>query len=349
MRFMDKKEEVLDIELTDYGKYLLSQGKFKPAYYAFYDDNILYDGEFAGIVESQSAIGNRIRNETPQLQVQSKFLENNQKSMEIDLGGVTQLVSILSKDRYVLNKILGTSEIGNQNAPAISLKVLQGEITGTIERVYQPPTLNPLKKPNLLPIPQINMDLTFEIKVATLDAAETESPSPASYLPTSERLTDFMDKELFSRPAADGSYLKVKSDYLLFDLDEKNTNFLRENFEVEVYKIDNESSAEERLIPLTFMRDVTPQMKNGILLDVDDFDGTSYASVFPSVDNVEYYFDIFVDEEIDRRLILNAISLLKSKGLYTDEEFMSDDIFAKLEVADIYGKVVDDSDIIKCD
>ena len=38
MAFFNKKEEVMDIELTQYGKYLLSQGKFKPVFYAFFDE-----------------------------------------------------------------------------------------------------------------------------------------------------------------------------------------------------------------------------------------------------------------------------------------------------------------------
>ena len=56
MLFMDKKEEVIDIELTPYGKQLLSMGKMKPVYYAFFDDNIMYDAEYAGVTEQQNAI-----------------------------------------------------------------------------------------------------------------------------------------------------------------------------------------------------------------------------------------------------------------------------------------------------
>ena len=37
MTFFNKKEEVLDIELTPHGKGLLSQGKFRPSYYLFFD------------------------------------------------------------------------------------------------------------------------------------------------------------------------------------------------------------------------------------------------------------------------------------------------------------------------
>ena len=36
-----KKEDVLDIELTQFGKYQLSKGKFKPANYTVSDDEIL--------------------------------------------------------------------------------------------------------------------------------------------------------------------------------------------------------------------------------------------------------------------------------------------------------------------
>ena len=43
MAFLDRKEQVMDTQLTQYGKRLLAKGKFKPAYYAFYDDDIIYD------------------------------------------------------------------------------------------------------------------------------------------------------------------------------------------------------------------------------------------------------------------------------------------------------------------
>ena len=53
--FFDKKEEVLDIQLTQHGKYLLSRGEFDPKFYAFFDDDIIYDTEYAGFIETQNA------------------------------------------------------------------------------------------------------------------------------------------------------------------------------------------------------------------------------------------------------------------------------------------------------
>ena len=38
MSFFNKKEEVYHIELTPYGRYLLSIGKLKPHHYRFFDD-----------------------------------------------------------------------------------------------------------------------------------------------------------------------------------------------------------------------------------------------------------------------------------------------------------------------
>ena len=68
MEFFDKKEEVMEIHLTSYGKELLySKGKFKPFYYSFFDEGILYDGatsrrHFRGY---KMLLQNRIKNETP--------------------------------------------------------------------------------------------------------------------------------------------------------------------------------------------------------------------------------------------------------------------------------------------
>jgi hypothetical protein len=68
-KFIDKKEQVFDFQLTPYGKYSLSTGAFKPVYYTFYDGEILYDGKYAdrggnGIQETQNNIHTRIKENT---------------------------------------------------------------------------------------------------------------------------------------------------------------------------------------------------------------------------------------------------------------------------------------------
>ena len=56
----------MQIEMTPYGRYLYSIGKFRPHSYEFVDDDILYK---SGSSEDQESIHNRIINETPKLKI----------------------------------------------------------------------------------------------------------------------------------------------------------------------------------------------------------------------------------------------------------------------------------------
>ena len=60
MTFFNKDEDVMKIELTPHGRKLLSHGKLKPFYYAFYDDDILYDSDRAGFSETNADSKNTI-------------------------------------------------------------------------------------------------------------------------------------------------------------------------------------------------------------------------------------------------------------------------------------------------
>jgi hypothetical protein len=68
-KFIDKKEQVFDFQLTPYGKYTLSTGAFKPVYYTLYDGEVLYDSQYAGLTgsgvqEQQNNIHTRIKENT---------------------------------------------------------------------------------------------------------------------------------------------------------------------------------------------------------------------------------------------------------------------------------------------
>ena len=55
MKFFNKKEDVLEIKLTQYGKHKLSLGELNPTYYAF-DDDVLYDARYAGDEEEDQGM-----------------------------------------------------------------------------------------------------------------------------------------------------------------------------------------------------------------------------------------------------------------------------------------------------
>lgn len=73
MTFFNKKEDVLKIELTPHGRKLLSQGKLKPVYYAFLDDDILYDIVKGGSSENNSQTKDRILSETIYMAPQTNY------------------------------------------------------------------------------------------------------------------------------------------------------------------------------------------------------------------------------------------------------------------------------------
>ena len=71
MTFFNKKTEVMQIEMTPYGRYLYSIGKFKPHSYEFVDEDILYRA--SGSTEDQEAAHTRIISETPKLKINRAF------------------------------------------------------------------------------------------------------------------------------------------------------------------------------------------------------------------------------------------------------------------------------------
>ena len=174
MKFLNKKEQILQIELTQYGKHLLSKGVFSPTYYAFFDDNILYDSEFAGFVEHQNEINNRVIKDTPQLGAQYIF-----DSVEEQVRKVNKYIRDKDEEFHTYGRLaelgsdatiaqaakfhsmaapLGTSALDKIYAPAWSIKLLHGEISGSVNLLtgsYQ----------NSF-IPQINPEpITYKYKI----------------------------------------------------------------------------------------------------------------------------------------------------------------------------------------
>ena len=120
-KFLNKKEQVIDFKLTNYGHYLLSIGKMKPVYYAFFDDNVLYDGEYAGITGSQNSIHERIKDNTP-------YLEGLTHFTNIDAEIPTKQQSEMKKKRLMdkINKLSSAVTSCDGNRTQILDKITNG-------------------------------------------------------------------------------------------------------------------------------------------------------------------------------------------------------------------------------
>jgi len=345
MKFMDKKEQVLDIKMTPYGEYLLSQGKFKPEYYSFYDDNILYESQYTGFIDTQNNIESRIQEDTPQLETQVVFSDRDvfiRRGIDsivsglidstYEEGGVTQefgegMITYPSPDSVVLEGVtinadyferkmyspqacLGTSDILSKNAPAWSVSMLRGEISGSARAVTG--SLTPT-----IHIPQLDITLTYDIDVK----------EDSRFISDTELAVEYPN----------GEYLDINPEIVLAQIIERNSEFTKENFDIEVYEVMEAkapglSDMVENLRPLKFRKPYS-LVQGGVLLEPDEIP----ISTEPlTKEYVEYYFNIKVDNEIDKQLVCSSIESLESRGFYVDTEIECEDV-KNIALVDIYS------------
>ena len=236
MSFFNKKEEVMDIKLTQFGKDLLSRGAFKPVFYQFFDDDILYNSEAAGLSEHQNNTEARILEETPKLRTQPLTLgveTRFEKEQDmIDEGQREAFIPINREaDSRVQDRILlyplGSHEVANQKAPKFNLRALGEKMVEGI--TFQQITGSGIRKN----IPQINISASFSLSE---DRTETlEQPGMVNM----ETFFDLTSREVVF---ADNSKLNVSGQPIILDLEELNVFYGLDNFELEVYEVEERSA-----------------------------------------------------------------------------------------------------------
>lgn len=305
MKFLDRKEQVLELDLTQYGKSLLSRGKFKPVYYAFFDDDIIYDGEYASISEASTQSSDRIKSSVrPEPQTNYAGVETHiSKLSKFDSSKGEEEMSLEDKlevlaappspiDNYYSNGLpLGTSGPNSGKVPAWDLKLLNGEITGSIS--------NYTGSSGLLKIPQLDVEAVYELEYKFDNSGE--GPPQDS-------------DEIASFP--DGSYIQIKKDFILIDFKEHNSLFEKENFDIEVFEITEEPTSneiKETLNPLYFIEG------KKVINDIYYSEGDQ-KKIEVTTENVEYYFDLRVDEEIGEIVDKQQPNNIYDKTPQTSEE-----------------------------
>ena len=220
MTFFNKQEGVFDVEITKFGQFLLSQGKFKPTYYAFFDDDILYDASYAYVTESQNTTETRIE-ETPRPRTQYLFsgVETNYNLRKQMTGeGGNLIVQQHDADNMPGGSTpLGRSKHGEQKYPAWDIRLFDVELT-------RANITNTGSYLSYKTCPELDL-------LCQVFTGDSETLKPADHGGIDGRIT------IASEHYKDGSYLVLNSDELLLRIDEKNTDFQSDNFEVEVYEI----------------------------------------------------------------------------------------------------------------
>ena len=155
MKFLDKKEQVLDIQLTQHGKRLLSQGVFRPEYYAFFDDDIIYDYNWAGEDEIQNEAEGRIF-DAVRLEAQYNFSGVETKLKEQNI--INSQLAQNEIDRETQFAPLNTADPFSQYIPAWDVQFLSNKIN-SFEKTFKSGSLD-------LKIPQLEVLLHHDIRVS---------------------------------------------------------------------------------------------------------------------------------------------------------------------------------------
>ena len=349
MAFFNKKEDVIDIKLTQYGKSMLSKGQFRPVSYAFFDDNVLYDSAYAGITtENQNEIEPRIQEDTPALRTQHIYYgaETEIKRIAKEMrgsGGQIPVTQPVADKHYALAAPLGTSALHTSNIPAWQIRFFGSEMKDSVRYATgSHPTMR---------IPQLDSDITYKTMIR-----DSTSVAQASLAQRSGR-EDMQEYQMATRIFQDGTYFHTIGDQLLIEIDEKNTDFSGENFTIEVFEIEEvdvtgsirtpsiaKPTTREVLRPLNF-RKKRSNIKNDILMSFDNSDVTP-----ESLDDVSYYFDLRVDHEIPAETLCSIYQRLKAEGQdlgYLDSfELECPDL--PPTPFDVYGTNVTSEDIEEC-
>jgi hypothetical protein len=123
--------DVLDIKLTSLGKKRFASGTFNPVYYAFADNNIIYDSNYFGYTGSMSS-------SIWTASEQNKTVDIIDGQIRPRIFGFPSTVidnNKIFKPEFLAPSILGSSEAGNQKYPAFELKLYNGHLSGSPQYV----------------------------------------------------------------------------------------------------------------------------------------------------------------------------------------------------------------------
>ena len=347
-KFLNKKEQVIDLKLTSYGHYLLSNGTFKPMFYGFFDDNVIYDGKYVGLNEQQNEAHERIKNETPYIESLVLFEEvekspntlvnksdpvSNPDTGERIAGQRYFEVDYIPTDLAPRNDVfrfehmIGDAflEGDRQNAPAWKFVSLKSQISSSTN----------IDSKNDVLIPQINIDANYALKIhdrATLSMLTNTSINEA---------------ELRTRAFSDDKFIALEHDDTILYLEELNTILLNENFDVEVFEVNVDGfpathsggNKTDQLIRKTFVKDFLA-VKDGMITE-EYFTGLDSLSPELKSTQVEYFFSLRTDENVDHQDACKGSELFNKDSYYIDLDFECQQETADSVYYDIYGPVTE--------
>ena len=310
MTFFNKKEDVLELKLTPYGRKLLSHGKLEPKYYAFFDDDILYDSAKAGFSETNSESKTRILNNTPSTKVNF-----------VNFGVESNINNNYEKvlDKFMPNPIGTNSQIEKKTS---------GWELVSLDKEMDSASLTSSLNSEIQNITQINCKLNFTMSIDNLNTYDGDLFELANSY-------NLLEQE-------DGDFIKLEKETALFYIMEKNGFVNNDSFEVEVFIKEQGGSKYKKLKfkkpDNEIINDMLVMKTPGELGDTVDFkiDNTEY---------VEHYVELSVDKNIPDEDICKGLEKIKDSNLYLDLDLKCPERVDQM--INIYTSTV--GDIEECD
>lgn len=310
MGLFDDKEQVLDVQLTQYGKKMLQLGKFLPKFYAFSDEDVIYDTNHGGYTENQNDSQTRILDESVRLLPQYLFYgietEFKKDVNALDKGQVFLNEPQPEADRtYSSISTLGNSQLNNSYRPAWRMTLASGEISSSYPAITG--SISDLR------IPQINLkDVIYDVNfIKNLPSDISDQLEAQNFEST------VLDNEI--EELSDGSIIEVVNKDIFINLEELNSLFNNDNFEIEMFIVEDKqipgspaNCPRETLIPLHFKQKTFK--RDDIYDDEEFFNSFGEGELNPSM--VEYYFNVQADHEIPEDVRCKYIPQDRRKGVY---------------------------------
>ena len=294
--FFNKKQDVMDIQLTQYGKVRYSQGDFNPRYYSFYDTDITYDGAYIGETEIQNEIVTRIKDAVStkpiykfvSSQVNSRILSDLYKKA---VGGTNcsdgQIAGYKPEiENHIYKKPLGNTDLLKDKAPAWHVRPIGESVAISGSIVYQ----------------------------GSGSTYDSNNNGEVIWYDQMIPLLNFQADYIFNYDGdtvAESQIVSIESEQkILLQIEEKNVVSKRMgNFEIEVYIKSDPKMTE--WVQLKFVnRDLVGEENIISLLNEGE---DELSENFPRLtrDMVEYWLDLRVDDEIIDRSIPDPVDVYR--------------------------------------
>ncbi len=246
MTFFNKKEDVMKIELTPHGRNLLMKGELKPEYYAFFDDDILYDSQAGGFSENNTQTKVRILTDTPSLTPQTTHTGVESKYQDMTT----------TEDDNILINPIGTNKPSSKKANGWEATAILGEFSSSLSYISSSLGTSPIQGTisPLYNIPQIECELNFTMSLGRLGQDNYISK-------------DYLTSDI----ANDDTFLNLEQDEMLLHLLEKNGFSYKDALSIEVFKYDYDEIAFRKINFITIKNAIQNEILNDPQEEVEEF------------------------------------------------------------------------------